>query len=36
MEVSSEVKGIGIGMKGVMEKRGCQRGDGRMEHLLMM
>jgi len=27
IEVSSEVKGIGIEVKGVMRKRGCQRKD---------
>jgi len=36
MEVSSGVNVIGIEVKGVMRKRGCQRGDRRMEHLLMM
>jgi len=36
MEVSSELRGMGIEMKGVIAKGDCQRGDGRMKHLLMM
>jgi len=36
MEVSSELRGMGIEMKGVMEKGDCQGGDGRMKHLLVM
>jgi len=35
-EVSTEVKGIRIEMKGEMVKRDRQRGDRGMEHLLMM
>jgi len=36
MGASSELRGMGIEMKGVMEKGDCQGGDGRMKHLLMM
>jgi len=36
MDASSELRGMGIEMTGVMGKRGCQEGVGRMEHLLVM
>jgi len=36
MGALSELRGMGIEMKGVIAKGGCQRGDGRMERLLMM
>jgi len=36
MEFSSEVKAIGIEVKGVIGKGDCQGGDGRMKHLLIM
>jgi len=36
MDASSELRGMGIEMKGVIAKGDCQEGDGRMEHLLVM
>jgi len=36
IEVSSEVRGTGIEMKGVIGKGDCHGGAGRMEHLLVM
>jgi len=36
MGALSELRGMGIEMKGVMGKEGCQRGDGRMKHLLLI
>jgi len=36
MDASSELRGMGIEMKGEIAKRDCQEGDREMEHLLMM
>jgi len=36
MEVSGELRGMGIEMKGVIGKRDCQGGAREMKHLLVM
>jgi len=36
IDASSELRGMGIEMKGEITKGDCQGGDERMEHLLMM
>jgi len=36
MGASSELRGMGIEMKGEMGKRDCQEGGREMEHLLVM